>query len=238
MDYAALAAQFGGTAVPQSSPVDNSGYGNIMNGLSPKDQADMKKKIYDESVKRLDALREVTAKGSSVLNDLNQFGELNRKTSTGSMWDSMTSNVPSIHSDDFNTMNAIQSRLGPAQRIQGSGSSSDRDVKLFMAGLPSTNNRGNTNRDIREQYQKDYNYALEKQTFLENYLNQHGHLNGADQQWQASRQVKPMAQEASQPKTAISAPKEAINMLKMNPKLAADFDAKYGAGASKTVLGN
>lgn len=33
-------------------------------------------------------------------------------------------------------------------------------------------------------------------------------------------------------------PKEAVNMLRMNPRLRSDFDAKYGPGASKSILGN
>lgn len=35
----------------------------------------------------------------------------------------------------------------------------------------------------------------------------------------------------------LQAPREAINMLKMNPKLAAAYDEKYGAGAAAQVLG-
>ena len=192
IDYDALAAKFGGSAsqpAPSAPTMSDAGYPAFMDGLSPKDQADMKKKLFEEGQKRIDALREVTAKGASTLSDLNQFGAYNRQTSTGGI-PSMFADTPWLHSDDFNNMRSIQSRLGPAQRIQGSGSSSDRDVQLFMAGLPNTGNAGDVNKRIRADYQRQYDYALAKQTFLQNYLQNNGHLNGADQSWNGSKEYK------------------------------------------------
>jgi hypothetical protein len=208
-DLDALAAQFGGSVVQQQLEPDNGGYGSILEGLSPKDQAEMRMKIYTDASKRIDGLREVTSKGKTILNDLDRFGELNRNTATGGLLGNLFQDTPYLHSDDFNEMRAIQSRLGPSQRVQGSGASSDRDVSLFMSGLPNVGQDGNVNKAIREQYQRQYDYALKKQTFLQDYLQKYGHLNGADEQWQNS-----IGNEQTSAMPAATTPK----IKKFNPK--------------------
>jgi hypothetical protein len=50
----------------------------------------------------------------------------------------------------------------------------------------------------------------------------------------ALQQVRPQRRASG----AVSAPGQAIDALKKDPRLAAQFDAKYGPGASKQYLGS
>jgi hypothetical protein len=53
-------------------------------------------------------------------------------------------------------------------------------------------------------------------------------------QWQGTQYHKPMSTSGG---AGGNIPQAAIEMLLGNPKLSADFDAKYGAGASKRYTG-
>ena len=186
IDYSALAQQFGAIPPQTLTQQVQSQVNAPWAGLPPREANDMKQKVYEDSQRRINALRDVINKGEPILNDLNRFGQLNRESSTGSLWQNLT-NSPLFHNAQTNEMNKIQARIAPSQRIQGSGSSSDIDVALMMKGLPSTSDTGNVNKAVREDYQRQYNYALAKSTFLEDYLNKHGHLNGADKAWMTEK---------------------------------------------------
>lgn len=183
MDYAALAKQLGGGVMqqPQQQPQQQPDW---MGGLSPKDQAELTMKMHGESRKRIAELDDEIAKGAAILGDLDRFGELNRRSATGGVWENVLPSVPLLHGSDENEMYKIQSRLGPSQRAVGSGSSSDRDVSLFLSGLPSTTDKGNVNRDVRMSFQKKYDLAVEKKKAMEDYLNLRGNLMGFDTEWQ------------------------------------------------------
>ena len=206
IDYSALAQKYGSLS-PQQPAQAPGGYNAPWVGMPPEKVNEMRNEQYKAGQKRIDSLRELTAKGEGVLSELNNFGRLNRQTETGSGWESFMPNTPQLHGSDINEMNAIQSRLGPAQRIQGSGSSSDRDVQLFMGGLPSINKPGPANAAIRADYDRQYKNSLLKQTYLEKYLNTYGHLNGADENWEkqknalgfdnGAKTTKPLIQQAN-----------------------------------------
>lgn len=64
--------------------------------------------------------------------------------------------------DTAGFVQSVMNHLGPAQRIVGSGSSSDRDVNLFMSSLPGLANTKEGNRMLVKYYNKlnDYNQKL------------------------------------------------------------------------------
>lgn len=195
------------------------------NTLPPKAADQMRVRLYTSESKKLDDMREQVTKGSQVLQDLERFGQLNRDQGTGGILDRTP--LPSFDSQK-REMEAIAARLAPNVRPVGAGATSDRDIALYLQGLPGIDKGGDVNKSIRDQYSKNYTEAQKKLSFAEKYLAEKGHLNG----WQS-------AYEGTNKETPVnsSIPKDAINMLRMNPKLREHFDAKYGAGSADSVLG-
>jgi hypothetical protein len=198
MDYNALASQFGGSVVEQPQQAQQQAAPWAAD-LSRQDQAKIKKDMYEEGRKRLAALQSNIADGGATMDDLNEFGRLNRANSTGSIWQQMTPDKPLFRSGPSMEMAAIQARLAPAQRQAGSGASSDRDVAMFLRGLPSLENEGPTNKGIREDYERKYNMALEKANAMKAHLDQYGNLMEFDSQW-AQRSRGGKTQPAAAPK--------------------------------------
>lgn len=199
MDLDALAAQFGGTPVGAPPATDTAPVPAWAQNLSRKDQAELTMKMYEEGRKRLAALQQQLSERGSTMDDLREFGRLNRESPTGSLWQQLTPDVPALRSDKSMEMAAIQARLAPAQREPGSGASSDRDVALFLRGLPSLQNPGPVNRGIREDFERKYNEAVEKAQAMERHLQQYGNLLEFDSMWANRNQKKPAAANASQP---------------------------------------
>ena len=198
MDYEALAKQFGGSAFQQAQPEQTGP--SWAQGLSPKDQAEVRMKMHQEGRQRLAELQSNIANAGSTVADLEEFGRLNRQASTGSWWQQMTPDKSMFRSPESMQMSAITSRLAPAQRQPGSGSSSDRDVAMFLSALPSIEKEGPANKGIREQYVQQYNRAIEKANAMKAYLDKYGHLMDFDSEWAQRGQQKP----ASVPQSTMS----------------------------------
>lgn len=203
MDLDALAAQFGGTAVSSPSAEPAMATAPWAANLSRQDQAKIQKDMYEEGRKRLASLQSSIADAGPTMDDLNEFGRLNRDNSTGSLWQQITPDKSVFRSGPSMEMAAIQARLAPAQRQAGSGVSSDRDVAMFLRGLPSLENEGNTNKAIREDYERKYNSALEKANAMQRHLDQFGNLTEFDSLW-AQRSRNPQARnQAASPKATM-----------------------------------
>lgn len=203
MDFDALAKQFGGSVAPSPAAPTAPATPAWAAGLSRQDQAKIQKDMYEEGRKRLADLQLSVANSGSTMEDLNEFGRLNRENSTGSLWQQMTPDKSLFRSGPSMEMAAIQSRLAPAQREAGSGASSDRDVSMFLRGLPSLENDGNTNKAIREDFERKYQKAIAKATAMEQYLQQNGNLMDFDSQWAKQQMTRP-ATPAAAPRSAIS----------------------------------
>jgi hypothetical protein len=183
IDYSALAREAGAIDSVNTLVQAPKGITTPWANLSPKNQESSQMREAEAARRRIDAINEVLTKGQDVLSQLNRFGEINRREYTGGLTEALTPEWSILHGSDINEMRKIQQYLGPKQRTEGSGSSSDRDVSLYLNALPSADNTGSTNKNIRANYQKQYDYSLAKKSFLEEYLSANGHLRGADSAW-------------------------------------------------------
>jgi hypothetical protein len=80
-------------------------------------------------------------------------------------------------------MESITSELGPKQKIAGSGSTSDRDMTLYLKSLPNIENPGEVTRAIRLNYQNQLDNNSVKYSFFQDWLNKYQTLDGADDYW-------------------------------------------------------
>lgn len=196
MDYAALAKQFGGSVLEQPQQAAAPAW---TANLSPKDQGEIQMKMYAEGRKRLAELQAQIADAGAVVADLNEFGRLNRESSTGSWWQQLTPDKQMFRSPESMQMAAITARLAPNMRPTGSGSTSDKDLALYLKALPSTENYGEVNKGIREDFQRKYDAALEKAAAMQAHLDKFGNLTDFDSQWAARKQKAAQPQSASSP---------------------------------------
>jgi len=152
--------------------------------LPPKQADEMRQKVYEQSRNRLDAMAEDVSKGESIRRDLERFGELNVEQGTGGLMDRV-SFLPTFD-EQKREMESISARLAPNMRPPGSGTTSDRDLSLYLQGLPGIDKPGPVNKNIREGYFKQFDAAKTKQAAFERYFQRNGHLDGAEEAYQRS----------------------------------------------------
>jgi hypothetical protein len=152
-------------------------------GLPPKRADDVRVRENERIRKDLDDARDALRAEGVSIGKMNQFGALNKRTATGDALSIYTPGVSSFLSDDTSQMRSISSSLAPRERVPGSGTSTDKDIALFIQAVPSIDKPGPVNQAIREarkaQFQRDNDYLNSKENFFAKF----GHVNGFDQQW-------------------------------------------------------
>ena len=214
-----LAAQFGGSTQPfgmaQEAP---EGVRTPWQGLPPA-RADMaRQRAFEQAQKYLQENAAVVNQGGEVLSELERFGELNRKSGTGALYEgTLSSFMPeSLRGADEKVMQSITADLAPKKRIAGSGTTSDKDIALYLQSLPDISKGGDVNQKIREGYQKQFDRANKKLQFMQGYFDQYGHLNGADVMWQKDKSKLLNQPGANQP-SMVNQDQQAVEWANSNP---------------------
>lgn len=151
-------------------------------GLPPAKADEARLRASEQARKKIEENAKVVQQGANVLQDMETFGALNRQERTGEWYTGIqpgfTKGAPEQQ------MEAITSRLAPGQRIEGSGTTSDRDIAMFVKAVPSIDKKGSVNKAIRDNFAAQYEKSKAKLQFLQDYYDQYGHLNGADTIWE------------------------------------------------------
>ena len=94
--------------------------------------------------------------------------------------------IEALWNPQVSMMNALSARMAPQQRQPGSGTTSDRDLSLYLQATPSPKKPGPVNAKIAAQAQQDSSRRSQYAQFLDQWAAQHGTLNGAEAAWQSA----------------------------------------------------
>jgi hypothetical protein len=173
----------GAPTTPTTGPAEPADPQAPWNGLPPKRADDVRVREGERIRKQLEEERASLNQESATLGKMRQFGALNRQTSTGDLLSKAVPGVASMISDDTAQMRALTASLAPRERVPGSGTTSDKDLALFVQAVPSVDKPGPVNQAIRNARQAQFNRDSEYLNAKEAYFAKRGHVNGFDEQW-------------------------------------------------------
>ena len=179
--------------------------------LPPQKADEARVRAAEQARKKIEENSKVVGEASNVLQDMEIFNQLNQENRTGEFYSPF---LPSfLQGAPEQQMESITSKLAPRQRVEGSGTTSDRDISLFLKAVPSITKKGSVNQAIQQDYVKQYDKAKAKLNFLQGYYDQYGHLNGADTIWEKNyaNQFKPKSTKQSTSNKIIQEADSIIN---------------------------
>jgi len=174
-------------------------------GLNPREQASIQ------------AARDSAALVETDLSDLENFARLQSQQNTGgALAIPGVRQVAGAIDPEVASMNAITARMAPAQRVAGSGTTSDRDLALFLQASPSASQPEKTNSGIIDRGRAEGARRQIYAEFLDDYARQNGTLNGAPEAWRQTYRPPPVSNDSPVPRGNVEpsrAQREAVNRL-------------------------
>ena len=117
-----------------------------------------------------------------------KFVELNRRAGTGPIMKIPgAKTLMNAFKPELAQMDALAARMAPAQRVPGSGTTSDKDLELFMAAIPSVERMGVANEAIASDMQTMAKSRMSRAAFFDRWAQERGTLLGAQEAWQATQ---------------------------------------------------
>lgn len=178
-----LAAQFGGTTAPMSEGFQEAPTGIRVPwaNLPPAKADEARLRAAEYARKKIDANAAVVTQGEALQKSFDEFSDLNSKNRTGEIYSGWLPDI--LQGAPEQRMTSIVSKLAPSMRIEGSGTTSDRDISMYIKSLPNVSTKGSVNQATINAFNKDLARSKAKLQFLNEYYNTYGHLDGADTVW-------------------------------------------------------
>ena len=156
-------------------------------GMTPKNQENQRMIELKNAEKRIDAIREIITQGQDRITKMNRFIELNQKIPTGEIEDVMGIENPLMRSPEIVEMATITKDIGPKMKVSGAGSTSDKDIELYLNSTVNIKKPLSVNWNTLTDYQKQLDKTQAKADFLEKYVSEFGHLRGVDEAWKQNQ---------------------------------------------------
>jgi hypothetical protein len=152
------------------TPLDANGMQVSRSGkLSPQEQIQLKE------------ARDGAESARDFARQANIFAGLNEKSGTGFVNKiPFVSEIRGALDPNIAQMDALTSRMAPAQRVPGSGTTSDRDLALYLKAVPNIDRPGPANAAIAKDMSATAVRRTARAAFLDRYAKTNGSLIGAD----------------------------------------------------------
>jgi hypothetical protein len=153
----------------------------------------------------------------TTLSDLMRFDRLQNQQGTGGLMGlPFAPAVFGAIDPQVSEMNEVTARLAPAQRVAGSGTTSDADLRLFLQAVPGVNRPASANRAIIDRGLQEGARRQLRAEFLEDYAAQNGTLTGSAEAWRRNYRPPPVRENTPVPRGNIeptAAQRQAIQNL-------------------------
>lgn len=168
-----------------------------------RERGKMMSSSYKDASKMLEKNRQSLVANQTMSDSFKRFKYLNEKqdkeaeneyfgTKTGSLLDRMPfGGLPSFDADKIE-MGKISSLLTPQMRQGMPGAASDRDVAMFANATVGIDTPKEINDSLIAGMGARFENANDRQAFMEEFLTQNKHLNGAEQEWRGYLEANPI----------------------------------------------
>lgn len=145
------------------------------------DLAGQSNRLTTGEQKTVQDARDASRNAIDVLSTLTQFEDTNQVQPTGGVINNVVNWGSQLFDPEVQRLEGLTATIAPSKRQPGSGTTSDRDLALFLKGSPSLYKSRQTNDAIIEDGRREAIRRQQYADFLDNYAKQYGTLNGAEQ---------------------------------------------------------